>query len=360
MRKMSRPVRKVNSQVVGLDVHKREITYCILDRRGEEIAAGKFKAEHDALADFLRKYVGRRRSHVALEASGYSLWIYDQLAERYGTERVHLAQAKKIRAIANSRRKNDDNDAFWLAYLASEGRLPEAGVPTGVRRDLRHATRARIEAVRRATKLKVRIRSLLAQRGLRIRHTLDSKKGHQKLGEIVERADDIWGRRVRQAMEELDLQIARTAGWEETIDTLSKELPEIEELRREIPGLGRVLAAVVAAESGPIDRFESAKQYGGYTGLAPSDRSSGGRTVHGAISREGNATLRWALHEAIVACQKAKKGAARAVGDWVRRRTRRMGHVQKARCAAARKLAETIWRFINHGECFDPARAFAN
>lgn len=35
-----------------------------------------------------------------------------------------------------------------------------------------------------------------------------------------------------------------------------------------------------------------------------------------------------------------------------------MGAKGRARCAAARKLAETIWRLFHLGECFDAARAF--
>ena len=105
------------------------------------MATGKFDADRENLAKFQKQYVGRKRFHFAVEASGYSLWVYDALRERHGEERVHVAQAKKIRAIANSRRKNDANDAFWLAYLTHEGRLPEAWIPTGELRELRIATR---------------------------------------------------------------------------------------------------------------------------------------------------------------------------------------------------------------------------
>ena len=33
MRKMSRPVCRVNAYVAGFDVHKRATTFCILDRK---------------------------------------------------------------------------------------------------------------------------------------------------------------------------------------------------------------------------------------------------------------------------------------------------------------------------------------
>jgi transposase len=360
MRKMSRPVQKVNGWVVGLDVHARQVTFCLLDRQGREVACGEFAADRASLETFLGQHVGRKRCHFALEASGYSIWIHDELRQRYGPERLHLAHARKIRAIANSRRKNDANDAFWLAYLTHEGRLPEAWIATGIWRDLRIATRCRTWAVRRQTALKVRTRSLLAQQGHRVPHGLDSAIGEAKAWAIAREADGVWGDALREHLRDLSAQSARIAVWDRRLGELADSLPEVAAMRRAIPGLGRVLAAVVCAESGPVARFGSAKEYGSFTGLVPTDRSSGGTTRHGGISREGSAHLRWALNEAVVACQKAKRGPARAVGDWVRSRTRRLGHVKKARCAAGRKLAETIWRYFHLGECFDAARAFAS
>jgi hypothetical protein len=43
MRKLANPVRKVNAQVIGLDVYERVITHCIPDRGGREIAFGFFE-----------------------------------------------------------------------------------------------------------------------------------------------------------------------------------------------------------------------------------------------------------------------------------------------------------------------------
>ena len=59
-----------------------------------------------------------------------------------------------------------------------------------------------------------------------------------------------------------------------------------------------------------------------------------------------------------MACLRARHGPGVAVGDWIRKKEQRMGAKGKARCAAARKLAECIWRLFDYGECFDPARAF--
>jgi transposase len=360
MRKMSGLVEKVDGDVAGLDVHKNQITYCILDGAGREVAAGEFPADRQALAAFLREHVGRKEFHFALEASGYAMWVYDVLVEAHGREQVHVAHAAHVRAIANSPRKNDANDAFWLAYLTHEGRLPEAQLPEGELRELRLATRYRIRAVRRKTSLVVQIRSLLAQVGLRIAHRLDSLKGRARADEIL-RGGELTETRaecLRDSLEQLDHQERLILKWERRVEETAKAFPAVGEMQEEIPGFGAVIAPAVYAETGDPRRFSSAKQLGGYTGFAPTDRSSGGRTRHGHMTKAGSPFLRWALVEAVMACQKAERGPAKAIGDWVRRRQARMGDKKRAQCAAARKLAEATWRLFAYGEAFDVARAF--
>ena len=50
MRKMSRVVEKVNGHVAGLDVHKNQITYCVLDRKGHEVATGRITASREGVS----------------------------------------------------------------------------------------------------------------------------------------------------------------------------------------------------------------------------------------------------------------------------------------------------------------------
>jgi transposase len=360
MRKMNRPVQKVNGHVAGFDVHKSTITFCVLDRKGNEVAEGQFPADAVSLERFVNRHVGRKRFHFAFEASGYSLWVYDFLVTRCGDEQVHVAHARHVRAIANSPRKNDRNDAFWLAYLTHEGRLPEAQLPAGDLRELRVATRARIRTVRRRTTVITRIRSLLAQVGIRISHKLDSVRGRSRLAEIAATLPGMRGAAVRDHADELDALDRRIRAWEKRIEGLVARFPEVQALKRELPGFGRTLAPAIYAETGSLRRFASAKQLGGYTGLTPTDRSSSGKTHHGRMARDGSRFLRWALIQAVMACLKSRTGPGLAVGDWVRRHQARMGDKKRAQCAAARKLAECAWRLFHYGERFDAARAFSS
>ena len=361
MRKLSDPVRKVKGQSIGLDVHKKMITYCILDRRGREIACGEFGGRPDALDRFLKEHVGRRKTHITFESSGYSLWVYDRLVDLYGAERVHVAQAKKIRAIANSQEKNDANDAFWLAYLTHEGRLPKSYIPPTIYRELRIATRERAQIVHRRTTIYQRVRAHLAQIGRLVpTRTLRSIRARRFLRELASELSGARAHALKLSLRELEYQEEAIADWEARIAKIAKDLPEVEAIQEHMPGVGPVLASTIAAESGPIRRFHTAKAYAAYTGLTPSDRSTGGRTIHGKIDRAGSPHLRCALDQAVKACMRCRRGPGVAVGNWVRAKQKRMSIKGKARCAAARKLAESIWRLFHYGECFDPARPFGS
>jgi transposase len=163
---------------------------------------------------------------------------------------------------------------------------------------------------------------------------------------------------VRAHLEELDRLDAAITAWDRQLESLAKALPEISALVRQIPGVGYVLGAQIVAEAGDLMRFSSAKAFAAYTGLAPGCRISAGKKARTGISREGSSLLRYALTQAVIACVRARRGAPFLVGEWVRRQEQRMGSKGRARCAAARKLAETIWRLFHYGERFDAARAF--
>jgi len=69
-------------------------------------------------------------------------------------------------------------------------------------------------------------------------------------------------------------------------------------LLRSIPGLGPILAVVVALKIGDISRFGAAPKLTAYAGLVPSTYASGGKIFHGHILHMCNKWLRWAFVEA--------------------------------------------------------------
>ncbi|MFT5049430.1 MAG: transposase [Chlamydiales bacterium] len=359
MKKLSDPVRKVNAQSVGLDVHKMVTVYCILDSNGCLVREGRFCSCREEFEAFMMEALSAGETHFSFEASRSSLWVHGLMRGHVDSEHVHVAQAKRIRAIANSNAKNDANDAWWLAYLTYEGRLPEAHVPGDEILELRIATRERRSSVRQRTMTINRLKSHLAQLGEVVpSSSIRTKKARQFLAEKASATGGARGQALRACIKELAFHDEAICQWEQVIKEISGCLPDVALIEDEIPGVGKALAATIVAEASDVRRFHSAKAFGCASGLTPSDRSTSGRVQHGGITREGSPHLRRALTQAAMGCLRVKSGSGKAVGDWIRAKQNRMGNKAKARAAGGRKLAEVIWRLFQYGECFDAGRAF--
>lgn len=359
MKKLSDPVRKVNAQSVGLDVHKSVTVYCVMDSEGAVVEEGRFSSRRKDFDAFIARILREGKTHFAFEASRSSLWVFEVLRESVERDHIHVAQSKRIRAIANSNAKNDTNDAWWLAYLTYEGRLPECYVPQHQILELRIATRERRCCVQHRTQIINRLKAHLAQIGEIVpSSSVNTRVARIFLREKAASTKGLRGHAMRSCLQELKYQESEIAEWEALIKEIAEGLPEVELVAREVPGFGWILSATLIAEAGDITRFHSAKAFGCTSGLTPSDQSSSGKTLHGGITREGNPHLRWALTQAAMGCLRSRSGAGLAAGNWIRHKQKRMGNKAKARAAGGRKLAETVWRLFNLGECFDAARPF--
>jgi len=360
MKRLPDPARKINAWVLSLDLHKRITVWVLLDRRGRFVDEGQIPSRPRDLLELFKTRIGRKKAHVAMEAGGNVHWAFDTSLEYFqDPTRVHVAHPKHVRAIANSTQKNDRNDAWWLAYLTYEQRLPEVYIPQERHRELRLATRERTAFVQERTRTIKRIHAILRQKGHALpQGALQSGAENPRVQDALSKLDGVVRTAVEQLLEHLVILSRRIGTWDAEIKRLTGDWEDVCLLEKSMPGVGRTLAAVIVAESGPIQRFVSAKAYGRYSGLVPSERSSAGQTRFGSISREGNAQLRWALTQAVSACRRTKHGLGVAVRQWVEVRIQRLGSTKKAIVAAARKLAEAIWRLFELGEVFDLERIF--
>src|SRR5205085_1589073 len=59
-----------------------------------------------------------------------------------------------------------------------------------------------------------------------------------------------------------------------------------------IPGVGPVLASLLAMKTPNPHTSRSGRQYAAWIGLTPKDHSTAGKTRHGVITRAGDETLR--------------------------------------------------------------------
>jgi transposase len=132
----------------------------------------------------------------------------------------------------------------------------------------------------------------------------------------------------------------------ESTDTLARN----RDLLETIPGIGQTTAALVLAELGDHERFESARQAAAYAGLTPSHHESGS-SVHRKprLSKVGSSRLRRALYFPAIAALRFN-AAVEALGDRLAERGKEKMVIIGA---AMRKLLHICYGVLKNQSPFD-------
>ena len=148
---------------IGLDVHKKTISYCVKDVSGRVHAEGTIPATRAELDRWMKTLP--QPWTVAMEATLFTGWIYDYLLPHAAA--VKVAHPLMLRAIAASKKKNDRIDASKIADCLRCDFLPESYMASTQIRERRRTLRYRNLLVRQAVQLKNKISGWLFLGGLR-------------------------------------------------------------------------------------------------------------------------------------------------------------------------------------------------
>lgn len=107
--------------------------------------------------------------------------------------------------------------------------------------------------------------------------------------------------------EELVWLDERVKRFDAQLDAFAREDQACRRLQT-IPGVGPKIASALVAAAGDAKEFGSAREFAAWLGLTPRQRSTGGRTVLGGVSKRGDRYLRSLLiHGARAALRMAPK-----------------------------------------------------
>ncbi len=108
-------------------------------------------------------------------------------------------------------------------------------------------------------------------------------------------------------LEEVDHVGTRIVKLDKAIDEAIRQSPPetraVIEALQALRGVAKTVAVSIVAEAGSLSRFPSPRQLMGYSGLIPSEHSSGNRVQRGGITKTGNGHLRRVIGEAAWAYQ---------------------------------------------------------
>ena len=267
---------------LGLDVH-RDLIYVTelstLEGICEQYEISTKEKEFEAFLGTLRP-----TDQVALEATRGSSYYVDRLSTRVAS--VALANPSKLQFFSKTA-KNDRNDSFSLALLLSIGMLPTVWMPDRETRQDRELLHYRSSLIQEQTRLKNRLRALLAEHGISW-DGADIKNACTQRFLMKLKSRLSWASRevLTNQLEQLDFLEARLKRLEPVIEVRAARWPEVA-LLMTIRGVNVLTAFTIMAVIGRIDRFPTADSLANYGGLVPRQYSSAGKSRQGENNQGG-------------------------------------------------------------------------
>jgi transposase len=335
---------------IGLDVHKKTISYCVKDAAGQVHGAGKIGSTRCELNAWIKTLPQPRM--MAMEATIFTGWIYDHL--RPHAEKVKVAHPLMLRAIAAAKKKNDEIDARKIADLLRCDLLPECHMASTEIRNRRRTLRYRNLVLRQTVQMKNRVSGLLMEGGV----SYDKQRLH-KMGyfsEMLSTNKEIdnsirpllrLGREHIERGQRLDRAL---------ISSLEHDPLLSERLRRlqTIPGVGPITALTWALEVGDYTRFQSVKQAISYCGLCSAEKRSADKVMRMPISKQRNKHIQHVLVEAAKMAPRYSHELA-----LVHEKEMQQGNKNSATLAGARKMVAYLLAVDRRQQDFVPAEKMA-
>jgi transposase len=320
---------------LGLDVHASSIV--VVRQVDAQVSQPAQHLSPEQLPAFLRRQLARADAvHSCYEAGPFGYTLHRQLTA-LGVQ--NLVVRPRDWSTYGERVKTDSRDAAALCscldrYLAgNRGALAVVRVPSEAEEAARVLGRQRQSLARERVRLILQGKSAALLRGLRL-------------------AKDWWEPKVLPTLalpEELRAQLVI---WQRVLLCLDAELQALTvRLQQAAPkglplGLGPMTWELISREVGDWHRFRNRRQVASYTGLCPSEHSSGQSRLLGSISRHGNPRLRHLLIEAAWRLFQFQPGY-HAIVKWHPALTElRLSSARKKKIvvAIARQLAVDLWR----------------
>jgi len=288
------------STYVGLDVHKSSIS--IAAAASDVRSAASF---HGRLPNDMGKVVGKlalfgapAEVRVCYEAgpTGYHL-ARRLIAEGYPC--IVIAPAKTPR-VGSDRVKTDRRDAIKLATFLRNGLLTEVRIPTDEEEALRDVIRTREDLKRDESDLRRRLLALMLRHDRIWTEKSNWTKAHMKWLEMQEFEQ-------RGTTESKVCYLEQIKHLERTITDLVAVIEDLAltgehaDLIRALcafRGINILTSSTIVSEIGDFARFPTASKLMSFTGLTPSESSTGDTRRRGAITKAGNKRVRRLLVEA--------------------------------------------------------------
>jgi transposase len=326
--------------VCALDVHRRQITYAIVDVRSGEMSRGRIApATREAVREWLARFKGLDEVQFALEGTTGWRFVVEEV-ERAG-HRAHLADPAETAAKRGRKRraKTDRADCDLLLKLLSARELPESWIPPAQILELRTRVRLRKRLVDERTGWQQRLQAQLFHQGVPAGLRPRTRAGREALASVE--LSPAGRELVALALRMIDRIDHELAPLDRALSLYARRQPGCQTLIARLYGVGPVTATAIVAELGDARRFGCSDDAVRHCGLDVTVHQSDRKRAPGHLSHEGPELLRWALFEA---AQQACRSASPDY-EYYRQVARRIDH-NRACLSVARKLCRRAFHIL--------------
>ncbi|MGW6413308.1 IS110 family transposase [Streptomyces vinaceus] len=366
----------IHLRSAGVDLGKRYLLACTRVPSPKKpgswsLETERFGTTQSEIRRLLAWLVEARVEVVVMEAtSDYWRSVYYMLQPHLNLMLVNPAHLKGIRG-----RKTDPSDAAFLARAGASGMAMGSFVPDREIRELRDLTRRRTEIVRAAGQEAQRLEKELEDTGMKFTSVLSDVvgatgrailealvagerdcerladlargKARNKIPALIEALDGEFTEHhafmVRHYLDEIDRLRQIVTVFDARIASMLAEREQDLDNLDTIPGVGRLAAEVIIAETGgDMAQFASAQHLASWIGVCPGQNESAGVNRSGR-TRPGNSNIKRLLGTAAMAAIRDKTSYLAA---FFRRVSARRGG-KRALVAVMHKLAIAIWHILH-------------
>jgi transposase len=338
----------INQSTIGLDLGDRWSRYCVIDDKGSVVKEDRVRTSPEALEATFRVILPSR---IVIEAGTHSPWV-SRVLERLG-HKVTVANARKVRLIYESDRKNDRIDARMLAKLGRvdvsllspvQHRSEEAQTDLAVVRSRDALVSARVQLINA-------VRGQVKSMGGRLPASATSAFA-EKVAALIPPALRAALAPLLKSIQNLSEQIRSCDRQVE--DLAGKKYPQTR-LLQQVKGVGPLISLSYVLTLGNPARFQKSRMVGSYLGLQPKEGQSGNSSPQLRITKAGDSFLRRMLTQAAQYILGPLAPDSR-LRRWGLELCQRGGKNSKKRAviAVARKLAVLLHKLWVTAEVYDP------
>lgn len=332
------------TKTIGIDLAKASFGVVIRDEHGHTTLKRLMSEQQ-----LVKLLLNHAPAVVAMEAcSTANYWA--RKVKTFGHNPMVIApQHVKAYLIGQ---KNDLNDALAISEAARNPEIRQIRPKTIAQQDLQSLIRVRSSLIRDITALGNQMRGLLAEYGIKI--SAGKRALRQRVPLILEAVENNLSLPFRKL---LHSQYERYIYLEEQAVLLKHDLArygcENDHIKRlqSIPGYGPIVATCFYSVLLDGSHYRNGRGAAASLGLVPRQHSSGGKTVLGRISKQGDSYLRSLLvHGARSVMAQAHKKED-TLSRWACRLKAEKGY-NKAVVALANKLARIGWAVLYRRESY--------